>query len=361
MSKDEEKILECLLDWVTVTFKMNNVDEILRDLLGMHDTLQMMDDEVEEGRGILGYEHKMTFFGIQIDYTVTKTEKLNQGSMLTMSGQACRSFASILYAQKRTWFSFFQDCIKIGGNFTRLDLAIDDRNNEPYFYISDIEAKAHQKEHDTPLKQWQTIGTLNTHEDHKEHGKTIVYGGRTSDVRIKFYEKNHEQASHGGKPAHEYGIWNRTEIRLRHEKAKKAVTELIRHQDNTAFTTSLLHYYIRFIDKVEGLYVKDCPTSPFWDAFLGDVGTIDLSTERESESFERKWRWFVNQCAQAFRLIYEIDVEEGRSRLNYILENTELDRKHRKIKRDYLRNTHNDHIANTDRWTGKGVMMDELH
>ncbi|SDI43195.1 replication initiation factor domain-containing protein [Natribacillus halophilus] len=345
MSEDQEKSLDCLMDWVTVTFKTNDIDKILRDILCVSDALEMMSEEIEEGNGILGYEHKMTFFGIQIDYTVTKTEKLNQGSMLTMSGQACRTFASILYAQKRTWFSFFQDCIKSGGNFTRLDLAIDDRNSEPYFYISEIEEKAHLQEHDTPLKQWQTIGMLNTYDDHEEHGKTVVYGGRTSDVRIKFYEKNHEQASQWGKPAHEYGIWNRTEIRLRHEKAKKAVTELIRHQDNTAFTKSLLHYYIRFIDRKEELAAKDCPTSPFWTAFLGDVSTIDLSTERESESFERKLRWFVNQCAQAFRLIYEIDEKEGTSRLNYILENTELDRKHRKIKRDYLRNLHNDHIA----------------
>ncbi|MBB6449651.1 hypothetical protein HNR44_001629 [Geomicrobium halophilum] len=48
MSKDGEKSLECLMDWVKITFKTNDVDKILRNLLGMHDTLQVMDEEVEE-------------------------------------------------------------------------------------------------------------------------------------------------------------------------------------------------------------------------------------------------------------------------------------------------------------------------
>ncbi|MBB6449650.1 hypothetical protein HNR44_001628 [Geomicrobium halophilum] len=57
---------------------------------------------------MLGYEHKMTFFGIQIVYMVTKPEKLNQGSMLTMSGQAVVHLLLYCMRKRRHGLVFFK-------------------------------------------------------------------------------------------------------------------------------------------------------------------------------------------------------------------------------------------------------------
>lgn len=108
----------------------------------------------------------------------TENNPLGLGCYLVMSGRGCDDIFRILDSRGLTFGDMFERCVHwfdTDFHFTRLDIAIDDRNEVPFF---------------TPVQ-----------------------------IRKKC-EKDKEVSMKYNKPIEEIGSWKRTEMQLRDEKAQ---------------------------------------------------------------------------------------------------------------------------------------------
>jgi len=131
---NEKQELDAVIDWVQVTFKELDHNDIMNYILQFDKELM-----THESKGRFRYAGKWVFGGIEI--LTPPNDYLEMGFHIYMTGSACRSFEIYLRAQKRTWFDFFRDCLSYNGKFTRLDIAIDDR--KPYLEIRETGQHLH--------------------------------------------------------------------------------------------------------------------------------------------------------------------------------------------------------------------------
>lgn len=107
--------------------------------------------------------------------------------MIELKGQGCRYVESYLRQQDRTWYDFLETCIALGGHFTRVDLAINDRNG--LLDVPTLIEKCDRDEftsrfhgfRDNRTKQWEVSG------------RTLYLGSPQSEVYFCIYDKAFEQ------------------------------------------------------------------------------------------------------------------------------------------------------------------------
>ena len=102
-----------LLDWVAFTLKVDNPLEVL-EVAGLSPSLF-----TDFQYGFSGYRKSLRFGNISVYYL----GRDGMGCHLEMSGQGCRQFEGQF--NENPWPVLFQSVLAAGGNFTRLDLAID--------------------------------------------------------------------------------------------------------------------------------------------------------------------------------------------------------------------------------------------
>jgi len=142
-----------------------------------------------------------------------------KGAYLILKGEGCGWLQEHLDDQEKEIADFFKDCISCFGkdNFhlTRLDIAIDDRNEVPYFTVGQLHQKCRKREFVSKSRSFH----FHESEFDEDVAKTLYIGDRKSDIMYRFYEKNKEQAKKTGQLLAEIGSWNRTEIELHDEVA----------------------------------------------------------------------------------------------------------------------------------------------
>jgi len=324
--KMEKPDLEAVIDWVQVTFKDADYQDIIRYVLQFD-----LDFMTFEGRGRFRYAGKWKFSGIEV---LTPPESCPEmGHHIYLTGSACREMEIYLRAQKRTWFNFFEACMELGGNFTRLDIAIDDRKT--YFKIKKLGKKVDKQECTSRFKNWSFIdgGRISGERD----GCTLNLGSRSSDCSFCFYEKNYEQSKKTGLSVDFYGDWNRYEVRLRHEVANNCVKQLIENKNVCFIGMSIINYYVRILNKNGADSRKSrWKTWKPWEQFMDGISRLKLSMRPAPRTLEQKKNWIENYVAPTLKMIQLADDNLGEDFLTKTIASAKLKKEQKRMVEDYL-------------------------
>ena len=110
--------LTLLFDYVRIRFPTTDVRKIIQEIL--HLKFEYM---LHEDYAFYSYQEQY----VMGDIVVMLSHEEDKGVLLELKGRGCRQFETFLLAQKRSWYDFFENCLKAGGVMKRLDLAINDR------------------------------------------------------------------------------------------------------------------------------------------------------------------------------------------------------------------------------------------
>lgn len=254
---------------------------------------------------------------------------LVEGCALELSGEGCRQLELILKSQNRTWQDFLEDCFKLGDTFyfkvNRIDIAIDDRNETPYFTLPQLIRKARKSEYIS------RSGSFKVEESSFEKGvaQTLYIGSPKSELRYRFYEKDKQLSKETGKPLEEIGSWIRIEIQMRREMAHYFVVQLARDRsDFDLFALELLNKKLRFVvpDKVDTNKSRWKTWRP-WERFIGDVKDLKLVIERENQPLFSTEMWIKTSVApvlKLFQLLEAYDALEGLTDLSTMIDKARL-------------------------------------
>jgi len=200
----------------------------------------------------------------------------------------------------------------------RLDIALDELykgygHEDQQILIPDLIKKLHAKEIvlDT-LKKWNITGggSFTDNEDMEaNHGLSIYFGSRQSQLYFNFYEKRYEIARMENIYLDEsleiFGIWNRYELRFSDQKAQGVVEEYIAGVDLGEIARGIINKEIQVYDGTNqfGAYKPD----EKWQRLFGGVEPLKLSTNPQPYSIERTIRWLTYQVANSLALVSEAD------------------------------------------------------
>ncbi len=164
-----------------------------------------------------------------------------------MTGRGCDDIFHILDENGLTFGDMFERCERRYGignyHFTRLDVAIDDRNEKPFFTIEQIKKKCEKEEF---ISNSEGYHFDESKFDDFDTAKTVYIGDGKSGLSYRFYDK--EVCSKYNKTLDEVGSWKRTEMQLRDEKAHAfAMTFKDRPLELGELAFGLLANNLRFI------------------------------------------------------------------------------------------------------------------
>lgn len=243
----------------------------------------------------------------------TENNPLGLDCYLVMSGRGCDDIFRILDSRGLTFGDMFERCVHwfdTDFHFTRLDIAIDDRNEVPFFTPAQIRKKCEKDEY---------ISNSNDHRfnDSKfakeELARTAYIGAGKSELSYRFYDKDKEVSMKYNKPIEEIGSWKRTEMQLRDEKAH-AFAMLFKDNplDLGQLAFNLLAGNLRFVvpDKNESNKSR-WKTCRFWKRFLGAVKPLKLHIPQPQNSLIETQQWLkdggVLSAVKSFYFLEEHD------------------------------------------------------
>lgn len=239
---------------------------------------------------------------------------------LQLSGQGCRELELLLEDKGITWQIFLQNILYSYEDVRvkRLDIALDELykgygHEDEQIQISKLIDKLYSKEIvlDT-IKKWNITGggSFTDNEDMEaNHGLSIYFGSRQSQLYFNFYEKRYEIARMENISLDEsleiFGIWNRYELRFSDQKAQGIVEEYINGVDLGEIARGIINKEIQVYDGVTrfGAYKPD----EKWQRLFGGVEPLKLSTNPQPYSIERTIRWLTYQVANSLALVTEAD------------------------------------------------------
>lgn len=318
--------LEIIFDYVRIRFPTTDADAIVEEVLGIK--LKYM---LREGHAFFGYASQYVFGNIKLMFS--DDEKM--GCLLELKGKGCREFEVILEAQRRTWYDFLRLVEERGGVLKRIDLAINDRAG--WLDIPALAEKCRREECQTlfrAFRNYQSGELIRMREEDKElMGNTLYLGSTKSEIYFCIYEKDYEQYVKTGTPVEDADIKNRFEIRLKDDRAKHAVDDLLEHEDAGATAFGIINRYICFLKPGEGEDKRGWELDPVWARFIGEESRkLKLTNDPEPYTLERTKNWIRHQVAPSFkmlRLLSEIRGEDDE--LERIIEEAKLSPQHKKI------------------------------
>ncbi|MBC2294743.1 replication initiation factor domain-containing protein [Listeria booriae] len=308
--------LEAKIDYIRVSFKTHDLDKILQQVLHIRKEY-MLHSEVA----------RMSYVGMyQIDnihcYYAAPSDDA-KGILIQMSGQGCRQFEGFLEARGKTWFDFLKDCTKHGGQFPRLDIAIDD--TKTYLDINKLIVKCIKNEVVTRFSKFNTnsggrFGKI----DAEPTGSTLYLGSKKSDIFFRFYEKNYEQAEKLKIDVAEFGAWNRYELAMMDDRAYEAVKLLIRTEDMSLVGRGILNNYVCFVNWKKDANKYRAQTYRDWERFLNGATKMPLTVEAEREFYQKSMNWLRNSASNTMKMVQEIDKIRGTNDLDEMIAEAEL-------------------------------------
>ena len=314
--------VKVIIDWVSLTVHDSSHYEIIK-MLGLDLT------NFKQTQPRLSYQYAVGFEDIVITWGG------NAGTHLIMSGDGCRAFELLSH---RTFSEFFQ--LLFDGyervNFTRIDLAIDDKralgkNNS--LKLTTLAKKISKGECDTKIKNYDHIKG--------NQGETLYIGSRESETFYRFYDKRAQVIKKNKGEMDELpNNWIRYEIEIKGKKANELANIIASEEMEVgAIAFGILKESLRFVKKRDDeTPVKECETWRPWASFLREVQPLKLSSEKKESTIEDMRRWFdtlaravyIMREAYGLNYIWELS-EKGKDKLS------EIDRENlANFKADYL-------------------------
>ena len=320
-----EAPLTMLFDYVKIRFPTLDIQHIIKDILKLNINYMLHEDY-----GHYSYTEHYSLGDIFI-YTSADEEK---GVLLELKGRGCRQFESYLLAQQRSWYDFLMDALVDGGVMKRIDLAINDHTG--ILDIPELAEKCRKREYigkSRSYKFYQSGELIKHREDDREYmGRTLYLGSLKSDVYFCIYEKDYEQYVKYDIPIEDTKIKNRFEIRMKNERAYKAVVDLLTYYDAERTAFSIINHYVRFVDREDDKPKNQWKTNDDWAWFVGENREpIRLTTKPEPYTLQKALHWLQRQVAPTIKMVQALDRENHTTILKDMIEQAELKDKHKHL------------------------------
>ena len=234
--------LRAHIDYLRLTFpSLRDLETFCENFLFCH-----LSEFTDQETRLMNYTHLWQRGNIWIFDFFDKSVTNNYQTCLQLSGQGCREMELLLEHKGISWQTFLQNILYAyqDGRVKRLDIALDELykgygHDEEHIQIPKLIDKLYAKEIvlDT-IRKWNiTGGGSFTDNDDMEanHGLSLYFGSRQSQLYFNFYEKRYEIARMENISLEEsleiFGIWNRYELRFSDQKAQVVVEEYINGVD----------------------------------------------------------------------------------------------------------------------------------
>lgn len=314
--------LNLMIDYVRIRFPTTDICRVVNNImkLGM---IHMIHEDIAHN----GYDECYCMG----DITISVSQDIKLGCLIEMKGKGCRQFEGILEAQERNWYDFFLLSLNEGGKFKRLDLAIND-----VYGILDIGRLTEKWERKECISKFDNYNYYRSgkaaYKDEKEcMGETLYIGSRKSEIYFCIYAKDYEQFIRNGTPMDEAPVKNRFEIRLKNERAKIAVSDLLTYRDAEHTAFSIINSYVRFID-IDNSCCDEEVLDSQWEYFIGENREkLKLTTAPANISFEKTLNWLSRQVAPSIKLVNEFDMLNGTDYMEQIYKEARLSKKHLRL------------------------------
>ncbi|EGP5096637.1 XRE family transcriptional regulator [Enterococcus faecium] len=315
--------LTLLFDYVRIRFPTTDARKIIQEVLHLK-----FDYMLHEDYAFYSYQEQY----VMGDITVMLSHDEDKGVLIEMKGRGCRQFETFLLAQKRSWYDFFDDCLKVGGVMKRLDLAINDRVG--LLDIPELTKKCQKEECISLFRTFKSYrsGELLKPNEKDGMGNTLYIGSLKSEVYFCLYEKDYEQYIKLGIPLDQGETKNRFEIRLKNDRAYHAIMDLLKGRSIESTTFSIITRYLRFTDKVEGKRRTNWPLNEHWGRFVGqDRKDIQLTSEPKPYTIDRTLNWLGRQVAPTWKMAEGLDRLNQTTYIQDMVQNAKLSDRHKKI------------------------------
>ena len=314
---------ELIIDYCRVRFPTLDMTYVIENILLL------------KGRyfQFLGYGfYNYTSQYVMGDISLMTSDNEDMGILLELKGQGCRQFEGLLTANGCSWIDFFELCNKHNGVYKRIDLAINDKIG--FLDIKLLTDKMDNGEYKSLFRDYSAVksGTMTRHMEKTGMGRTLYIGSKKSEIYFCIYEKNYEQYVKHGIEIEDAVIINRFEIRLKNERAERAVHDLLMHNDFERTVYAIIDRYIVFLDEDEKKDIDEWQVNPMWDWFIGDIREgLRLTMKPEPYDIKRTENWVRTQVMPTLKMLEKIDVEQGTAIVEEMHKLTKLSRKHLNI------------------------------
>lgn len=299
METQEKQVLTASIDWLEFTVMDITVEKALTEILQLPVT-----EFSPLNKGRFGYHKQLKWVGGNIfvlyndlpETTENKPETADRmGVHMMLSGAGCRQYEARQPLKKLLLFLTILD---ERVNFTRIDLAIDDRSDQ-LINFSRIHDAAINRLFTSRWSKWDELNSRRSATG-EYLGRTMYFGSQASDIFCRIYDKTLERKANSeettGLPKH----WTRLEVIYKKDRAKQLVYHIVdRHVPVGTAIRGTLNQYIRFIktppnpDQNKSRW----PTADWWTQLLDGVGKLQLTIEKEQKSIDDMKDWLERQIA----------------------------------------------------------------
>lgn len=298
IEKERENGLVAVIDWLSFTDVANtNIDTSLIEL-GFQ-----RDEFMEAERGAFGYKKMLLHKGSTLRVLYDGNEDM--GFHYDCSGSSIRElfnhYRENLMQETPFGPGLYMDIcvlkellyhIKNIGHVTRLDLAIDDKEN-PYYTLPELQSVLEEQRFVSKFRSWRLVKDSTT--SGELVGATLYLGSRQSDIMLRIYDKQLEQIAKGVEAAAETP-WIRWEMELKNEYANMALTDLLEGVDVGSLCFGILSNYFRII-VLDNSNKSRCSMDEKWREFLGEVSKVRLFVVQAPPTLADKREWVLKQVA----------------------------------------------------------------
>lgn len=202
---------------------------------------------------------------------------------LEATGQGCREIA--LSANFAGWAETLRRLLEIGGRFTRLDVAFDERSK-----LLDMEEIHWARTSGNYTCRARYYKRIESYDGLAEAGKTSYFGSPAGLVQVRIYDK--------AKQLKQDGHWIRCEIQARKEKAQQIAKRIVAENGVDSARAALMGW-LRFTDPGDiDINKSRRKTATWWEKFLECSEGVALDTARKDEpSYEKSLAWLKKQVA----------------------------------------------------------------
>lgn len=291
------------------------------------------------------------------DIKVFTSDREDMGVHCEFSGSACREYEFFF---ENSWIGLIKRIREIKGQFSRIDIAIDDFDG--IFTLEQIEQKVKNAELVSCFRKGRVLEEYNLSKKDKL-GKTIYFGSPQSRIRIRMYDKAIEQLlkEQSSREAEAIRleskdcvstevrklnkqireeenrqerlnckqVWIRTEVQSRDDRADLIADYIALGLPLGQVMCGVLSRYLSFVEPSETDSNKSrWKVSEFWQQFLGDVEKLKLTIQKIQRTVKQIKDWVIRQVAPSLALMsmdkhLQIDLQElaeivifARNRLN---------------------------------------------
>lgn len=229
------------------------------------------------------------------------------GVHVMISGAGCRQYEARQPLKKLLLFLTILD---ERVNFSRIDLAIDDRSDQ-LICFERIHQAAIARLFTSRWSKWDELNSRRSATG-EYLGRTMYFGSQASDIFCRIYDKTLERRANADKPVGVPDHWTRLEVIYKKDRAKQLVYHIVdRHVPVGTAVRGTLNQYLRFVkcpsnpDQNKSRW----PTAEWWTELLDGVGKLQLTIEKEKKSIDDMKDWLEQQIAPTMAAI--LTAKEG--------------------------------------------------